>query len=140
MRELDLKNFRIKIREKEKIAAKQNDQLLRLEIAAGIIETNPGETIPSSTDDKTVQKYFKKFQNQCRATGTQVLGIKQYKRSLLKTLYHLLSMTSSSSIVSKKDFEVSESASKSDVDQKVTRALTLYYQFEGDIRSNISFG
>jgi len=138
-RKHDLENFKIKLRETKKNANKQNHTLQQLEIGSGLIETNPDGLIPSSFETKIVKKYYEVFKRECKATSTTVLGIRQYKHCLLKTIKHFLQLTSIS-IVQNSDFEISDSLPKSEVDEKVSKAIVLYNQFKTDIKRNITYG
>ena len=88
-------------------------------------------------DDLT--KCYNKFKKDCHATQTSVLGARQYKTALLKTIKHILKITVPQ-IVNEKDFEVSDGLSKSDLESKLTKAIFLYSSFEKKVRGFVSFG
>ena len=67
-----------------------------------------------------------------------MLGIRQYKHCLLKTIKDFLQFTSNS-IVQNGDFEISYSLPKSEVDEKVSKAIVSYNQFKTDIKRNITY-
>ena len=138
-RKEDLKNFQIRLQQLKKTAEKHNDQLDRISIGIGLIETNPEELIPSTPDGKTVDKCFNKFKREARSTGTKVLGKRQYKESLLLCIQHFLGFCPQLQL-NKKDFELSDSTSSNETNAKVSKAIVLYNQFKTEIRGRISYG
>lgn len=135
-REIDFNNRKAKIEKMLGKSMKDMDNYDRLTIGAALCETNPN-LIPN--DMAAIPKCYKAFKRECKSTGTSILGVRQFKCSLLLCIKNLIRI-SVPQIFNANDYEWSDSTSKKDLDGKIEKAIFLYQSFEPQMKPNITFG